>query len=99
MLNYPTGADGVQAVKILHYPINAMLVHRQEKGVLDEDDTIRFYSPFGMFLFGVDEYDEWLLKTVIKADALEGEKRRDWETMISGKSWSRMIKTLYLLDR
>ena len=75
-------ADVKKAAKILHFPINAMMAHITKEGLPNEGDKFQCSDPFGMFLFRGDGEGIYLLKTVIKADALEGAKRQEWMTEI-----------------
>lgn len=68
-----------EAVEIMHFPILSMLSQISSKSVLAEGEEKRICDPFGMFFFRGDSEGQCLLKTVIKADALEGEKLREWE--------------------
>jgi len=68
-----------EAAEIMHFPIVAMLAQINSKGVLARDEEKRISDPFGMFIFRGDDEGQCLLKTVIKADALEDEKLREWE--------------------
>jgi hypothetical protein len=75
-------ANVMKAAKILHSPINAVMAHITKEGLPDEGDKFKCCDPFGMFLFRGDGEGIYLLKTVIKADALEGAKRQEWTAKI-----------------
>lgn len=75
-------ANVKKAAKILHSPINAVMAHITKEGLPDEGDKFKCCDPFGMFLFRGDGEGIYLLKTVIKADALEGAKRQEWTAKI-----------------
>ena len=70
------------AVIVLHVPIVSMFLTINKRDSFVKDEEFRICSGFGMFIFRVDDDECCVLRTVIKADALEGEKRREWEANI-----------------
>ena len=75
-------ANVKKAAKILHFPVNAVMAHITKEGLPDEGVIFKCSDPFGMFLFRGDGESTYLLKTVIKADALEGAKLQEWKAEI-----------------